>query len=195
MSVAWCILRNGFTVGNGQHRKNGTTRHGIFGISNGGLFERLLLARDRSTTNRDTEWRFGISGWSTPCVIAFAAACVVAKLGRIGECRKCCIEAPVGSSMQLPTDAMFCLMKPEYMRYRLLPSLHEPYMICGGKEHLGVVDPVYWASGDNNMRPSCGRTCSLRSLRSGNTDWVKSKAGHIWFCSLACRDQLTHRWT
>ena len=118
LSVAWCILRNGFTVGNGQHRKNGTARHGIVGISNGGLFERLLLARDRSTTNRDTEWKFGISGWSTPCVIAFPAACVAA-LGRIGECWKCCIEAPVGSSMQLPTDVMFCLMKPEYMRYRL----------------------------------------------------------------------------
>ena len=118
LSVAWCILRNGFIVGNGQHRKNGTTRQGIFCVSNGDLFDRLLQARDRSTTNRDTEWKFGISGWSTPCEIAFAASCV-ASLGRTGECWKCCIEDPLGSSMQLPTDVMFWLMKPEYMRYRL----------------------------------------------------------------------------
>ena len=176
--------------------KNRTTRHGIFCVSNGDLFERLLQARDRSTTNRDTHWKFGISGWSTPCVIAFPAASDdITTLGRIGQCQKSCVEAPVGSSMQLPTDVMLCVCKPEYTRYRCLPPIHDQHMMCGGKEQRGEVDPLHWARDDNNMRPSCGRTSPMWLLRSPGSPWSRTKRGHIWFCSSACRELHACRWT
>ena len=178
LSVVWNILRNGFLVGNGHHQKNGTRREGIFCVSSGGLFERLLHARDRSTTSRDTEWRFGLGGWSTPCVLAFPAPHAT-QLGRIGNCQKSCIRHPPGSTQELPQGMMLCFMRAEFLRYRSFPSRCSEYMMRGGREHGGRMEPLYWAGENNTMPPSCGRTCPLPSLHAPGSTWVKTKAGHI----------------
>ena len=89
---------------------------------------------------------------------------------------------------------MLCLHREEYELYRNVPSRDEECMMCGGREYHGRSEPLYWAQLDNNMPPSCGRTCSLRSLREGTVpDWSKTRA-HIWFCSHNCRSNFGHCW-
>ena len=150
------------------------------------LFERLKSARNRSTTCRDTEWMHGVSGWSTPCVLAFPVQSEkITRLHSIGECTKCVIKAPPGSRMQVPTDIMLCLHRDEYDRYRNLPNLSDDFMLCGGSEHLGIYDRLHWARLDNNLAPSCGRTCCVHFLRSSSS-WLRSKQAHVWFCSEEC---------
>ena len=180
------MLRKGFIVGNGSHMKNGTSRHGVFCMSRGPFLERLRLARDRSTSRRDTEWEHGPNGWSTPCVIAFLAEVEdVTVLTSVGGCKKSVIEAPPQSIRPLPWNAMLCFHCQEYELYRDLPNKEGELMLCGGKEEKGVVDKLYWSLSLNNMPASCGRCCLVGALRNSNNSWVKTKL-RIWFCSNEC---------
>ena len=188
LSVAYRILREGFVVGAGHHSKNGTTRKGVFVVSGGWLPERVRLARNRSTTKRDTEWQHGVSGWSTPCVLAFPAGRVTT-LEALGCCYKSVIEGPEGAKIRLPVDMALCLKRGEYARYTKLPALllSGGVMMCGGKDADGCRDPLYWAY-NHNMSPSCGRVFNIDD-RDRASSWLLTKGANIWFCSRGCCNQ------
>ena len=180
LSVAFVIVREGLLAGQGHHYKKKRTVNGIFVISEGELGERIRHARDRSTTYRDTQWSRGPSGWSTPCVLVFPIHVnSVSILGNVGGCKKSCVPCHIGTRIALPQACMLCLHREEYRLYSNLPCHDEKYMMCGGREYLGSFEPLYWARRDNNMPPSCGRTCSLQSLlKRTEPGWSKTQA-HI----------------
>ena len=213
LSIAYKILQEGHLVaGNGHHSAKKRTVHGIFVISHGTLSDRLGHARDRSTTNRDTEWSSdGLTGWFTPCVLVFPVSYNrLIELGKVARTNKSALEMPVGTKWKIPQKMMLSLHLPEYRRYNSLPPLmrlktrttqFDEIMMCGGKERKenGTVidwDPLYWSRDCNNMHASCGRTC-IRGELSRNPGWTKS-GSHIWFCSVRCKQRYgladAHGW-
>lgn len=200
LSLAYKIIReNVLVAGAGHHYKNGRTVHGIFVTSRGSLYNRMGLARDRSTLHRDTEWNHdGPTAWSTPCVLVFPMASEnLVRLSILEPyVHKSAIELPIGTRMQLPQHLMLVLWRPEYMLYQTLPAfvrggeLTEHFgktMMCGGKEDRenGVLDPLYWSRDNNNLSPSCGKTCLVKLLHL-SPSWTKTNS-KIWFCSDNCR--------
>ena len=198
LSIAHKVVHEGHLVaGEGHHYHNGRTVHGVFVMSDGPLFSRMGHARDRSTTRRCTEWkRDGLTGWSAPCVLVFPVDYNdLVRLKPVASVFKCALEMSVGTKWKIPGQMMLCVSKQEYHRYLdLPPRLTNEIMMCGGRDKEDEWDPIYWTR-ENNMPPSCGRTCPRRLLRS-TEGWSRTPKKHIWFCSNRCRQQAQawHSW-
>ena len=103
LSLAYRILRDGIRVGDGHHKKNRGTKNGVFCIAEGLVKNRIANARDRSTSNRCTEFQKinWPCGWTVPCVLAWEpwpdTGVSYLKEFKTDGCWKSCLPGKIGT--------------------------------------------------------------------------------------------------
>ena len=155
-------------------------------MEGGNAANRIAHARDRSTSNRCSEFqKFNYPlAWTVPCVLAWEAwpDTKVKHLEQFHDgCWKSCIQSEIGTQRAMPLNLALFVNALELHNFtklqQLQPAAHE-YMLCGGKSWWDKsgeqVDPIYWASDSNNMAPTCGRCIRISERRISG--WCRKKS-------------------
>ena len=194
LSLAYRILREGIRVGDGHHKKNNGTMHGVFCIAGGSVKNRIANARDRSTSSRCTEFQKinWPCGWTVPCVLAWEPwpDTEVSYLEAFADgCWKSCLPGSIGDCREMPYNVSVFVHSGELQSYTSLQELHESgahshTMVCGGRTWWDAHEErhdnaLYWSEDTNNMPPSCGRSVPVAGL--GAAGWKKTPS-KLWFC-------------
>ena len=186
LPIAHAILRTGLRVGTGQH----SSHNGWFCIDGGNAYDRIVHARDKSSSMRCLEFQLlnYPSAWTVPCVLAWEAwpDTSVTHLEQYDDgCWLSCIQEHIGARRDLPSDCALFVSARELHNYTKLWCLQmldisHLYMLCCGIQHEQQYDPIYWSRSSNNLPPTCGRFIGIRRLRTSL--WKRKKKSKVWFC-------------
>ena len=110
-------------------------------MDGGSVADRIVTARDRSTSNVCSEFqKFQWPGaWTSPCVLAWGTwpDTEVSHLLRFNDgCWKSCIQSEIGTQRAMPYDLALFVNTLELQNFTMLQQLQHAareYMMCSGK--------------------------------------------------------------
>ena len=190
LSNVYEIVRHGIKVGPGTDTKVrievGNPGTGIFCIAGGDFASRVAQARKKSRSTACKEfYQFGeVSGWTTPCVLAWEPWDKVRKVSLKtypNRTMKSCFPMDEGVVRQMPYNSCVFIRFSDLVNYIAIHNLPNPsqYMFCGGKTN----DPLYWST-NHGMAPTCGCHVAIEDLPTSG--WQLTKKAKVWFCP-SCR--------